>query len=162
MTLFPSCPSFTEQPFILPVRYTEYTALRPSCSLISDNIRCLTLLDTLELLTSPSCENATPAVKLVIRNLRLPNLRHRLLSAGDPWRRTSHWSNCPPKPTDMRAFMASLPGLRFLAVPELSESAMELVPRDAVPELSIFNAEQPASSLYSSRPTSPSLRVERR
>ncbi|SRR6266576_2148518 len=55
------------------------------CSLVSNNMRRLTLLDTLELFMGPYySENTTPAMELIIRDLRLPNLRHCLLGVGDP------------------------------------------------------------------------------
>ncbi len=108
------------------------------CSLLSDNIRRLTLLDTLELSMGHSSEkDATPALELVIRDLRLPKLRHCLLGAGDTdW--TNFLSYCTPKPSDMHVFIASHSGLRYLAFLQISESVLELVPHDALPELSIF------------------------
>ena len=107
------------------------TSLPHWCSLLSDNIRRLTLLDTLELFIGPSSGDATPAVELLIRDLRLPNLRHCLLDFDDPY-------YSKRKPNVICAFIASHSGLCFLAVLDISESAMELVPHDAVPELSIF------------------------
>jgi hypothetical protein len=109
-----------------------------SCSLLSTNIRRLTLLDTLVLSMGHSNEkDATPALELVIRDLRLPNLRHCLLGAGDP-----DWENflCyyTPKPSDMHVFISSHSELRYLAFLQMSESVLELIPHDAVPELSIF------------------------
>ncbi|KAF8343493.1 hypothetical protein F5887DRAFT_886747, partial [Amanita rubescens] len=115
----------------------ESKTLPHSCSLLSDTICRLTLLDTLKLFMGPSRENTTPALELVIRDLRLLNIRHCSLNAGEPgWTRFS--SYCTLKPSVMCAFIASHSGLRYLAVLEISESAMELVPHDALPELSIF------------------------
>ena len=108
------------------INIVKSETLPHSCSLVSDNIRRLTLLDTLELSMGPSSKSTTPAMELVIRDLRLPNLRHCLLSY------------CTLKPSVMCAFIASHSGLRYLAVLEISESVMELVPHDALPELSIF------------------------
>ncbi len=107
------------------------------CSLLNKNIRRLTLLDILELSIAPSSEAAIPALELIIRDLRLPNLRHCLLYGGNlRWPTGSPC--CKPKPSVMCAFIAFHSGLRYLAVVDISESAVKLVPHDAVPELSIF------------------------
>ncbi len=65
------------------INIVKSETLPHSCSLVSDNIRRLTLLDTLELSMGPSSKSTTPAMELIIRDLRLPNLRHCLLNGGD-------------------------------------------------------------------------------
>jgi len=126
---------------------TKSKTLPHSCSLVGNTIRRLTLLDTLELFMGPS----SPAVELVIRDLRLPNLRHCLLGVAEPdWRL---YYSFTPKPCNMHAFIASHSGLCYLAVLEISEPAMELVPHDAVPELSIFcGTASGAASILPGRP----------
>ena len=120
----------------LSIRWKIYVeksnALFRSCSLVNDNIRHLTLLDVLEL--SMYNENTKFAMELMIRDLHLPNLRHCSLYASNP-----DWHIHP--------FIASHPGLRYLAVLVISEPAMKLVPHDAVPELSIFYGTASEASL---------------
>jgi hypothetical protein len=111
-------------------------ALSHSCSLVSDNIRRLTLLDTLELSMGP-CDLTYVTVDLLIRDLRLPNLRHCLLSAGHPAWMGQYDLYTPILSRNMCGFITSHSGLRSLAV-LVSKSAVELVPHEAVPELSIF------------------------
>ncbi|KAF8343499.1 hypothetical protein F5887DRAFT_1283551 [Amanita rubescens] len=127
----------------LSIRWVMYgksnKALPHSCSALSDNIRRLTLLDTLELFIGHDIHDSekytSPALELVTRDLRLPNLRHCSLGAGPYW--ANFFSYCTPKPSDMHVFIASH-SLRYLAFLQISESVLELIPHDALPELSIF------------------------
>ena len=107
--------------------------LRHSCSLTNDTIRRLTLLDTLEFVMGPSSYDMTPVMELVVCDLRLPNLQHCLLDGRDIW-----FSHSKQDAGLVCEFIASHSGLRYLAVLDISETAVEHVPDDAAPELSIF------------------------
>ncbi len=120
--------------------FAKPKSLLHSCSLVNDNIRRLTLLDTLELFMGPTPSTITTlAVELVIRDLRLPKLRHCLLGAGDPKCESSFGFTPKPGGISMLTSIMSHSRLRYLAVVDISEPMMELVPHDALPELSIFH-----------------------
>ena len=126
----------------LSIRWRIYTVnnerskiLSHSCSLVSDNIRRLTLLDTLELSMGP-CDSISVIMVELIRDLRLPNLRHCFLDTSDPTRLDLF--DYVPTPSDMSGFIASHSGLRYLAFLQNPDSVLELIPHDAIPELSIF------------------------
>ncbi|KAF8343465.1 hypothetical protein F5887DRAFT_1135079 [Amanita rubescens] len=119
------------------VMFGRFKTLSHSCSLVNDNIRRLTLLDTLELSIGP-CDS-TPTMVDLIRDLRLQNLQHCLLNAGDPaWPGSFDYT---PTSGNMCGFIASHSGLRYLAGSAFSEPALaiDLAHHDYVPELSIFD-----------------------
>ncbi|KAG6855783.1 hypothetical protein H0H87_010881 [Tephrocybe sp. NHM501043] len=124
------------------------SSLSPACAAISQTLRLLTFLESLELFLGPANQMAhlepMHAIEHVIRGTRLPYLRHCSLGA-DYSKGVQPYTNVLP------AFLASAPSLRHLKLPD-NLCGLDLPPY-ALPHLASFRGSaDTAAAVLPGRP----------
>ncbi|KAH0582557.1 hypothetical protein H2248_010495 [Termitomyces sp. 'cryptogamus'] len=126
-------------------------SLIPACTEISQTLRLLTFLESLELFLGPAnfmvhapTGSEMHTIEYVIRDSHLPRLRHCSLGA-DYIKGVQHYTSVLP------VFLASTPALRHLKLPD-HHTPLHLPPW-AIPDLSSFRgAADAAATLLPGRP----------